>query len=139
MLKGEIIGNIGSDAVEKDFNGQKSIMFSVAHSEKYKDSKGIQVEKTIWVSCFKHGDSAIAQYLTKGTKVYIRGNISISTYKDKNEIIQPNLSVSVSEIQLLSSRSEESKPNEPFVSKAEPIHVSNPTNAVPTDGSDLPF
>lgn len=37
MLKLEVIGHIGSDAVLKDFNGKKYIAFNVAHSEKFSE------------------------------------------------------------------------------------------------------
>lgn len=74
MLKIEIIGNIGSDAVVKDFNGKKYIAFNVAHSEKYKDAQGNTVEKTTWVSVLKPGESNVVQYLKKGTGVYVCGD-----------------------------------------------------------------
>jgi single-strand DNA-binding protein len=74
MLVLEIIGNLGSDAVIKDFNGQKFISFSVAHTESYVDKELVKHEKTTWVSCLKYGESGVLPYLKKGTRVFVRGD-----------------------------------------------------------------
>lgn len=104
MLVVEIIGNLGSDAVIKDFNGQKYIAFNMAHSESYKDANGNKVEKTIWVSCLKRGDSAIVNYLKKGTKVFVRGEYSTKIYNPANNPVpQIAHNCQVREVQLLSA------------------------------------
>ncbi|MFM7710302.1 MAG: single-stranded DNA-binding protein, partial [Ferruginibacter sp.] len=51
MIKLQIIGNLGKDCIQNEVNGRKVINFSVAHSEKYKDSAGNLKEKTTWVEC----------------------------------------------------------------------------------------
>jgi single-strand DNA-binding protein len=104
MLVVEIIGNLGSDAVIKDFNGQKYIAFNMAHSESYKDANGNKVEKTIWVSCLKKGDSAVINYLKKGTKVFVRGEYNSKIYYLTNNA-QPQIAhnCQVREVQLLST------------------------------------
>jgi len=101
MLQVEIIGNIGSDAVIKDFNGKKFIAFNVAHSEKYKDAQGNQVEKTVWVSVLKPGESGVVQYLRKGTPVFVRGDLSVKAYTDQNHQIQAGVNCLARELQLL--------------------------------------
>jgi len=84
MLALTIIGNLGGDAVIKDFNGQKFISFNVAHSERFTDQTGQKVEKTTWISCTKKGESAVLPYLKKGTTVYVRGDLSIKQYTDQH-------------------------------------------------------
>lgn len=79
MLVLEAIGNLGADAIIKDLNGQKYIAFSVAHTESYKDSQGQRHERTTWVSCLKYGESQVINYLKKGTRVFIRGELSAAT------------------------------------------------------------
>lgn len=74
MLKAQLIGYIGKDAVVSDYQGRKVINFNVAHSEKYRDAQGTQHEKTTWVSCSYWTDkTGVAQYLRKGTLVYVEG------------------------------------------------------------------
>ena len=72
MVKLEVIGHIGKDATVNEYNGKKVINFSVAHSEKYKDASGNVVNKSVWVDCAYWVEStAVAQYLKKGTQVYV--------------------------------------------------------------------
>src|SRR6478672_6019591 len=67
MIKMQVIGNLGKDCVVNAVNGKNVINFTVAHTEKYKDSQGNNQEKTTWVECAYWTDrTAIAQYLTKG-------------------------------------------------------------------------
>ncbi len=101
MLKLEIIGHIGSDAVLKDFNGKKYIAFNVAHSERYKDPQGNPVERTTWVSVLKPGESGILPYLKKGTGVYVCGDLSVKLYVDIRRQTQAGVNCLAREVQLL--------------------------------------
>ena len=47
MIKMQVIGRLGKDCVVNTVNGKNVINFTVAHSEKYKDSQGALQEKTI--------------------------------------------------------------------------------------------
>ena len=49
MIKMQVIGNLGKDCVVNTVNGKNVINFTVAHTEKYKDSQGNMQEKTTWV------------------------------------------------------------------------------------------
>lgn len=101
MLQVEIIGNIGNDAQVKDFNGKKYIAFNVAHSEKFKNQQGVDTERTTWVSVLKPGESAVAQYLKKGTPVFVRGDLSVKAYKDNAGNWQVGVNCLAREVQLL--------------------------------------
>lgn len=80
MLKLNVIGHLGKDAVVNNVNGKSVINFSVAHSEKIRDAQGNQNDKTVWVECAYWTDRvAIAPYLKKGTQVYAEGNGDIRT------------------------------------------------------------
>mgnify|MGYP002087708599 CR=1 FL=1 len=68
MLTLEIIGNIGSDAIIKDINGQKYISFSVANTDTYTTNTGERKEITTWVSCLKKGESSIVNTSKKEHK-----------------------------------------------------------------------
>ena len=107
-LKLEIIGNLGSDAIIRDVNNSKAISFSVAHSEKYKNAQGIEVENTTWVKCTiwkKLGKSTeIAKYLKKGTLVAIEGYPSVRVYKNQQGEIVASMECRVNFIKLLSTK-----------------------------------
>ena len=49
MIKLMVIGNLGKDCTVNTVNGKNVINFSVANTEKFKDSTGAQREKTTWV------------------------------------------------------------------------------------------
>lgn len=100
MLVLEAIGNLGADAIIKDLNGQKYIAFSVAHTESYKDSQGQRHERTTWVSCLKYGESQVINYLKKGTRVFIRGELSAKAY-EAGGALQAGINCRVRELQLL--------------------------------------
>ena len=107
-LKLEIIGNLGSDAVVRDVNNSKAIGFSVAHTEKYKNASGVDVENTTWVNCtiWKYQDQSveIAKYLKKGTLVAIEGTPSVRGYKNQQGQIAASMECRVNFIKLLSSK-----------------------------------
>lgn len=105
MLAIEVIGNLGNDAEVKQFNGAEFLSFSVADSQKVKDANGNQIERTTWVSCTMQGNGgALTQYLKKGTPVFIRGDLRISTYRRNDGNVAVNLNVRVRDINLLPSR-----------------------------------
>ncbi len=140
MLKVEIIGNIGNDAVVKDFNGKKYIAFNVAHSEKYKDAQGNAVEKTIWVSVLKPGESNVVQYLKKGTGVYVCGDLSVKAYTDSQHQTQVGVNCLAREVQLLPGKRDQNQ--QPQQETEQGGATANP-NAQPAtseeDKNDLPF
>jgi len=45
MIKLQIVGNLGKDCITKEVNGKNVINFSVAHTERFKDSTGTQRER----------------------------------------------------------------------------------------------
>jgi len=105
MIKLQIIGRLGKDCVVNTVGGKNVINFSAAHSEKYKDSQGNQQEKTIWVDCAYWTDrTTIAQYLTKGTQVFVEGTPEIRTFTRQDGSAGASLSLRVREVQLLGSR-----------------------------------
>lgn len=113
MLKIEVIGNIGNDAEVKNINGNECVAFNVASSEKRNG-----VDYTTWVSVLMNGNGGnLTQYLKRGAKVFVRGNLSVKQYQDKNGQWCVGLNMSASEIQLCGLKSENTAPtgnNDPF-------------------------
>jgi single-strand DNA-binding protein len=107
MIKLMVIGNLGKDCIVNTVNGKNVINFSVAHTEKFKDSSGSQREKTTWVECAYWTDrTGISPYLKKGTQVYVEGTPDVRTYQTNDGKSGASLSLRVQSVQLLGSRGE---------------------------------
>jgi single-strand DNA-binding protein len=105
MIKMQIIGNLGKDCVVNTVNGKNVINFTVAHTEKYRDSQGNNQEKTTWVDCAYWTDkTAVAQYLTKGKQVYVEGQPEAKAFQRNDGTPGSSLSLRVREVQLLGGR-----------------------------------
>jgi single-strand DNA-binding protein len=103
MLKLELIGNLGQDAVVNNVNGKTVVNFSVAITEKWKGVGGEPMEKTYWVSCAYWAEKTkVAEYLKKGTSVFLEGTPEASLYTNKQGQTIPQLKVRVSYLKLLS-------------------------------------
>jgi len=84
-----LIGNLGRDPEVRSFqNGGKVCNLRIATSETWKDkSTGERREKTEWhsVAIFQEGLVRVAeQYLRKGSKVYIEGQLQTRKWQDQS-------------------------------------------------------
>jgi len=84
-----LIGNLGRDPEVRSFqNGGKVCNLRIAISETWKDrNTGERREKTEWhsVAIFQEGLVRIAeQYLKKGSKVYIEGQLQTRKWQDQS-------------------------------------------------------
>ncbi|MBO9618549.1 MAG: single-stranded DNA-binding protein [Niabella sp.] len=105
MLKMQIIGNLGKDCVVNNVNGKSVINFTVAHTEKFRDSQGNNQERTTWVDCAWWTDrTAISQYLTKGKQVYAEGQPEVRSFTRNDGTSGASLTLRVREVQLLGGR-----------------------------------
>lgn len=108
MFKGELIGNLGADALLQSGNDGKFVTFRVAHSVKYTDrATGQIVNNTTWVSCtWNHDGGGLLQYLKMGAKVFVRGSISSRLYTGNDGQKHAGINMSVQEIELCGGRVE---------------------------------
>ena len=84
-----IIGNLGRDPETRTFqNGGKVCNLRIATSEQWKDKNtGERREKTEWhsVAIFSEPLARVAeQYLRKGSKVYIEGQLETRKWQDQS-------------------------------------------------------
>lgn len=83
-----IIGNLGADPDVKQFqNGGSVTSISVATSEQWNDKQtGEKREMTEWhrISLYNKLGEIAAQYLRKGSSVYIEGSLRTRKYQDQN-------------------------------------------------------
>ena len=57
MIKVEIIGNLGADAMLQVVNGNKFVSFRVANTDAWTDKQTGEIKKsTQWISCSLNGD-----------------------------------------------------------------------------------
>ena len=109
MIRISVIGRLGQDAIVNNVNGKTVINFSMAYSEKFKKQDGQEVDKTTWISCAYWTEKInVANYLKKGTLIYMEGKPEAKTYLNNstNETIA-QLHARVSNLQLLSGKQEE--------------------------------
>ncbi|HMU47143.1 MAG TPA: single-stranded DNA-binding protein [Chitinophagaceae bacterium] len=141
MIKMQVIGNLGKDCVVNTVNGKNVINFTVAHTERYRDSQGNQQEKTTWVDCAYWTDrTAVAQYLQKGKQVYVEGQPEARSFQRNDGTPGASLSLRVREVQLLGGRGDSggSSSYSGAASSSSGSNVPSPSDITePVD--DLPF
>ena len=84
-----IVGNLGRDPEVRSFqNGNKVVNLNIATSETWKDkATGERKERTEWhsVAIFNEPLAKVAeQYLRKGSKVYIEGQLETRKWQDQS-------------------------------------------------------
>lgn len=139
----QVIGRLGKDCVVNTVNGKNVMNFTVAHSEKFKDSQGNLQEKTIWVDCAYWSDrTAVAQYLTKGTQVFVEGQPEARSFQRNDGTPGSSLSLRVREVQLLGSKNDSGAAgavNQQQNQAAEVNADTAATSEVKESVDDLPF
>ena len=143
MIKMQVIGNLGKDCVVNTVNGKNVINFTIAHTEKYRDSQGNNQEKTTWVDCAYWTDrTAVAPYLQKGTQVFVEGNPEVRSYTRNDGTAGASLSLRVREVQLLGRKGDNTgaASNMDVVSSNSSNRQETPAPASVDDvADDLPF
>lgn len=109
-----IIGNLGNDPEARQFgNGGSVTNISVATSEQWTDKQsGEKREATEWhrISLFNRLGEIAAQYLRKGSKVYIEGSLRTRKY-EKDGQDHYVTEIRADQMQMLDSMNEGQKPN----------------------------
>jgi single-strand DNA-binding protein len=143
MIKIQVIGNLGKDAVTNSVNGRSVINFTVAHTERYKDASGMQKDKTIWVDCAYWTDrTAVAPYLKKGTQVYVEGQPEVRSYTTQDGRTGATLTCKVSSVQLLGGGNRTEGSNSGSYNSGSMESSAAPVSTPAMDGGaldDLPF
>jgi|ERR1051325_1299312 single-strand DNA-binding protein len=132
MKKIQIIGNVTKDAEVRAFEGGRSVInFDVAVNERFKDRNGQKQERTSYIRCAMWREvTTIAQYITKGTKVYIEGSPDVEAYINKEGKAMGALKINVREMEFLGSPRKDSGSSSS--SQSEDI-------LTPSANDDLPF
>lgn len=109
-----IIGNLGQDPETKTFpDGGSVTNISIATSESWKDKQtGEQKERTEWHRVvFRNKLAEIsAQYLKKGSKVYIEGSLRTRKWTNQQGQDQYTTEIHAMHMQMLDGKSEQGVP-----------------------------
>lgn len=84
-----IVGNVGNQPeIRRTTNNLTIANFSIATSERWKDSQGQEQERTEWhrISAFGKTAEFIERNVNKGDMVYCEGSLKTTKYTDKNGI-----------------------------------------------------
>ena len=108
-----IIGNLGADPEARQFNNGGSVTnISVATSEQWTDKQsGEKREATEWhrVSLFNRLGEIAAQYLRKGSKVYIEGSLRTRKYQAPDGSDRYATEIRADQMQMLDSNDDNTK------------------------------
>ena len=145
LNKVTLIGNVGKDPETRTFqNGGKVMNFSLATTENWKSKDGERQTKTEWhnVAIFNEHLRHIAEsYVTKGSKIYLEGQLSTRQWEKDGETrytTEVVLKQFNGELKLLDSKGE--KPN--GADKASLSLASNNTDFKETEtelNDEIPF
>jgi single-strand DNA-binding protein len=134
-----ILGNLGRDP-ELRYTPQGTAVcdFSIATSEKRRDSGGEQQDLTTWFRVTFWGKQAeiASQYLSKGKQVYVEGRLSQREWTDRDGNKRTSLEVNGTDLHFVGTRGDEARQSEA------PTHsgkaASAPAPASDQD-DDIPF
>ena len=130
MLQLSLIGTLGHDATEKTINGKNYLAYSVAVTEN---------KNTTWVDVMTRCENSnLKAYLKKGAKVYLQGNLSISTYTNKAGAAVASITLWTRDLEIVKFVDTASGDAAPSAAPASaPV---SPSSGAPMEGEDdLPF
>ena len=151
-----LVGNIGAEPDTHHFNDGGSVTnITIATSESWKDkNSGEKRERTEWhrVVFYRRLAEVAAEYLRKGSQVYIEGSLQTRKWQDKDGVDRYTTEIVARSMQMLGSRQQgqersgQSRPSaNAGTSSQQPQSASSgrangPANSPPVEfDDDIPF
>ncbi|MGC6403684.1 MAG: single-stranded DNA-binding protein [Candidatus Comchoanobacterales bacterium] len=139
-----IVGNVGRDPeVRYTSNGKAIANMSLATSERWRDKEtGESQERTEWhrVVCFNKLAEITAQYVKKGSQLFIKGRLQTRKWTDANQQERYTTEILADEMKMLGARGEASNNMATPQSNVDRSSApSEPQNASPIPEDDIPF
>ncbi len=139
-----LVGNLGADPETRYMpSGSAVTNLSVATSESWKDKQsGEQKDRTEWhkVAMFNRLAEVAAEYLRKGSQVYIEGKIRTRKWQDRDGNDRWTTEIIADEMQMLGGRGGGGGGSAPMSSGQDSGPPSTPPQAGPDDfDDDIPF
>jgi|TARA_B100001057_G_scaffold342017_1_gene342903 single-strand DNA-binding protein len=137
-----LLGNLGQDPeVRYTAGGVPIANISIATSNSWKDkNSGETVEQTEWhrIVFFNRLAEIVEQYLKKGSKIYVEGQLRTNSWEDKNTGEKKyRTEIVAREMQMLSSKGEMGQQNQD--SGLDQSSQNSQEESVPWDDEDIPF
>ena len=136
LNKVTLIGRLGRDPETRYMpNGDTVCNFSVATDESWKDAQGNRQERTEWhnITMYRRLAEIAAQYLKKGSLVYIEGRIQSRKYTGKDGIERTAYDIICHEMKMLSGGQDGQNAPAPQANGQAPAHPQEDTD------SGIPF
>ena len=142
-----LIGRLGKDPELRYMpQGDAACHFSLATSESWKDKQGIKQERTEWhnITMYRKTAEIAAQYLKKGSQVYLEGKIQTNQYTDKTGAERTAYNIVCDVMKMLGSKDD----NTPTAQPASTAPITPPAQKQPAPApvapienidSDIPF
>ena len=107
LNKVTLIGHLGKDPITRYMPNDDAVCnFSIATSESWKDAQGNKQTRTEWhaVTLYRKLAEIAAQYLKKGSLIYLEGKIQSRKYTDKQGIERTAYEIIGDELKMLGGR-----------------------------------
>jgi single-strand DNA-binding protein len=104
-----LVGNLGRDPeMRYSQNGTPITNFTIAVNRRRRGTDGNWVDETDWyrISLFRNAAETAAEYLKKGTKVLVEGQLQIRTYTGQDGIERTSVEVNADNFVILTPRDE---------------------------------
>lgn len=140
--KAIILGNCGKDPEVRMVGENKVASFSVATTEKYKDSKtGEWKENTEWhnIVCWRNTAEIAEKYIKKGTQLYVEGKLRTRSWDDQNGNKRYVTEIVADTIQLLGKKENGDSVSAPAPAPQQRVKTTPLPPAGENEGDDLPF
>ena len=108
----QIIGRLGRDPeLRYTSSGSPICSLNVATDESYNDRDGNRVERVEWhrVSVFGKIAESCANYLAKGSLVYVEGNLTTRKWQDQNGQDRSTTEIKAKSVQFLDRRNDDQR------------------------------
>lgn len=118
------IGNLTADPEIRTMpNGEQVANFTIALNERYKAKDGNVVENVEYVRIvlYRRLAEIAAQYLHKGSQVYIEGRLKTRKWQDNNGQDRYTTEIQGDNLQMLGGRQDEPKQAKPSKAKPDPL------------------
>ena len=140
-----LIGRLGRDPETRYMpNGDAVCNFSIATDESWKDAQGNRQERTEWhnITMYRRLAEIAAQYLKKGSLVYLEGRIQSRKYTGKDGIERTAYEIICHEMKMLSGKNEGQPESTPQTNSRPPEPPQKRQQAVQPQediDSDIPY
>jgi single-strand DNA-binding protein len=138
-----LVGNLGQDPEVRYMpNGDAVANLTVATSEEWKDKNtGEKVEKTEWhrVVFFKRLAEIAGEYLKKGSKVYIEGQLQTRKWADQSGQDRYTTEIKGQSMQMLDSKQGAPEPSQHETAKGNGFQPQSSPAPEPGFEDEIPF